>query len=288
MSTIINKLLFFLFSFLIIIFFCNSRLSASCFTNPSCIYLDHTFGKGIGFDEGYTTIEYMTFPSWLCCKNNFWTFVDARLHVFDNGKLATNAGIGFRIQPRNYTSFFGFNVFYDFRQGSHNFDYNQIGLGLEFLNCCFDLRLNSYIPIDSKNTIECCIFDDYQDGYFIKKDQVEAAFPGITLDVGKYICCSPSGSTYVQAGAYYYKRNKATTAFGGRFRVDVFVKNLFYFGGSISHDSQFDTRVSGRIGIRYCFGGSYCFDPVECLPNRPICRDELIILDNYCEWEWNY
>ena len=46
-------------------------------------------GRGIGYNEGYSSIDgFFTFSN----IRNFHPFFDARAHIFNNGKLAANAG----------------------------------------------------------------------------------------------------------------------------------------------------------------------------------------------------
>ncbi|MDE3045922.1 MAG: inverse autotransporter beta domain-containing protein [Verrucomicrobiota bacterium] len=57
-------------------------------------------------------------------------FLDARGHVFDNGKWAANAGVGLRTLKG--TRAYGINAYYDYRN-TGRFHSNQIGAGLESL-----------------------------------------------------------------------------------------------------------------------------------------------------------
>ncbi len=56
--------------------------------------LRHIESGGIGYEDGYTTLE-----AFLASDPSKWAvtpFLDARGHVFDNGKWAANAGVGLR------------------------------------------------------------------------------------------------------------------------------------------------------------------------------------------------
>ena len=64
----------------------------------------HIEAGGIGYDEGYTTIEGFVTPiypnKWLPFKDEWLPFADLRLHIFNDGRPALNAGIGIRYLHR--------------------------------------------------------------------------------------------------------------------------------------------------------------------------------------------
>ncbi len=57
----------------------------------------HIEGRGIGYTEGYTTLEGLLFP--FTSQETVFPLLDLRGHVFNNGESAANAGIGLRIAP---------------------------------------------------------------------------------------------------------------------------------------------------------------------------------------------
>ena len=88
----------------------------------------HIESGGIGYEDGYTTFE-----AFLASDPSQWKvtpFLDARGHVFNNGKWAANAGVGLRALWRNRA--YGINTYYDYRN-TGRFHSNQIGVGLETL-----------------------------------------------------------------------------------------------------------------------------------------------------------
>lgn len=128
-----------------IIFVNNSPLYASIFypsdKKHKRIGIRHIEGGGIGYNKGYTTFEGFIAPdpeSWKAMP-----FLDLRGHVFDNGKIAVNAGGGVRAIARDRA--YGLNVFYDFRN-TDRIHYNQMGVGMEILGKRFDFRTNGYLP----------------------------------------------------------------------------------------------------------------------------------------------
>ena len=85
----------------------------------------HIEGKGIGYNQGYTTLEGFFAPD--PEKIAVMPFFDLRGHVFDNGKLAANGGLGARW--RWGCRAYGVNAYYDYRDDRRGF--NQVGVGLE-------------------------------------------------------------------------------------------------------------------------------------------------------------
>ena len=63
-------------------------------TQPYRITARHIDPNGIGYNQGYTTLEgfFPLYNGW----DKWIFFLDTRAHVFNNGKPAVNAGIGTR------------------------------------------------------------------------------------------------------------------------------------------------------------------------------------------------
>lgn len=102
----------------------------------------HIEGGGIKYKQGYTTFDgfYAPNPE----QFTLLPFLDLRGHIFDNGQLAANAGIGFRGEVGGRT--YGLNAYYDCRNTQKE-NYNQVGLGLEALGDFWDFRINGYLPV---------------------------------------------------------------------------------------------------------------------------------------------
>lgn len=271
--------------FLFIVLFMQSLLSNSEVFYPKYNTLSHTVGKGVGYDSGYTTVESTFFPN--LCKRCFWTFTDLRFHIVNDGTVASNLGMGIRYQPCNFSQIFGFNVYYDFRRSDRKFNYNQIGFGFEILSCCYDFRVNAYIPFDRERIIDYCVFDQYEDGYVIRRKEVENAFRGFSVEFGRPFCFSICNYTYFALGGYFFKENICHTSLGSYFRSLVFVKNYLFFEGKISYDALFKTRLQGKIGLSIPLGRC-SYKRGSCPQYQPVYRNELIVLDEFCKWKWNY
>ena len=76
------------------------------------ISIRHIESKGIGYNQGYTTLEgfFVPIPS----LNTGWVpFLDLRGHLFNDGKPAANGGLGLRYVDSRV---WGGNIYYDYRK----------------------------------------------------------------------------------------------------------------------------------------------------------------------------
>ena len=94
---------------------------------PQRITVRHIDPTGIGYNKGYTTAEGFFSGNWW---EDWVLFLDARGHVFNDGKPAVNAGIGSRYVTES--RIWGLNAYYDYRK-THKQHYNQVGFGAESL-----------------------------------------------------------------------------------------------------------------------------------------------------------
>ena len=106
----------------------------------------HIEPNGIGYDQGYTTLEGFFSPPepW---KGVWFPFLDARGHLFNDGKWAANGGLGLRYLK--CSRIWGATAYYDYRDTKHG-PFNQAALGLEALGEVWDFRINGYLPFGSK------------------------------------------------------------------------------------------------------------------------------------------
>src|SRR3984885_1692472 len=126
----------------------NNNSALCCDTYyPERVEAKHIESKGIGYKEGYSTLEgFFTIPSTL--EKNWVPFLDIRAHVFNDGRPAVNAGIGLRHLASWVV---GANLYYDYRKTSR-FHYNQVGAGLEALGRIWNFRINGYFPVGKKES----------------------------------------------------------------------------------------------------------------------------------------
>jgi len=252
----------------------NSQKDYGDSSKPMRVTLRHIDPGGIGYNEGYTTLEgFFSFNN-----GNYVPFLDLRGHVFNNGKYAANAGLGMRFLSgcRSY----GFNSYYDYRMTKHQ-HYNQIGIGLESIGEIFDIFINGYLPVGSKKspyfskrttTTTELSDEEFTFGSFrgnnlfltatsgsitsttITRKKVEFAMKGIE---GFCRFTLPTGDNFfVSAGAgpYYYKGNYSRHAIGGKGIFSATWKNSITARVTGSYDSLFHGKVQGELGLILAFG----------------------------------
>jgi hypothetical protein len=129
----------------------------------------HIESGGIGYENGYTTLE-----AFLASDPSQWKitpFIDARGHIFDNGKWAANAGFGLRALWRKRA--YGINTYYDYRNTSR-FHSNQVGAGIETLGELFDFRINGYLPVGAKlSSPYDTVFESFSGNYMLVSQKYE-------------------------------------------------------------------------------------------------------------------
>lgn len=257
------------------------------------ISVRHIEDQGIGYDQGYTTLEGFFVP--LASPTLPWVpFLDIRGHIFNNGKIAANAGIGLR-----YTSniVWGGNLYYDYRHTGHQ-HYNQIGGGLEALGTLVDYRLNAYFPFGkSKSNLYNPQFDSFKGNSLWIFRKQEFAMRGANGEVGFHLAKFKGMEFYTAAGPYYFEGNSKQT-FGGSFRINIDIYNVLKLEASTSYDPIFKWIGQGQISLRYAFGSAkishyeksknkkaskqqICSSPALLHERlfQPVNRQEIIILD---------
>lgn len=145
-----KKAPFFLSTLLALSLHAAPRSAPSCGTTPSPYRATarHIEGKGIGYNQGYTSVDLFIAPP-PTLPHRFVPFLDTRLHVFDNGRIATNAGVGLRYIGSSFV--YGLNSYYDYRETSRQ-KYNQYSLGFEALGKVWDFRISGYLPLGTKRS----------------------------------------------------------------------------------------------------------------------------------------
>ena len=254
-------------------------------------YLEHVEGRGLGYHKGYTTLgAFTTF------HKNTWKaldpFMDVKIHYFNNGKMAANAGAGVRFSsPHSWI--FGAQGWYDFRQGRFG-DFHQIGVGLEALGPLFDFRVNGYFPVG--NTIHHSrthVFDSFVGDYWATCQEIETAWRGLMIEWGLYLRKRPCNNydLYLSAGPYYFKSHHThAEIYGGKIRLDAAYS---YFNAALI--GFYDQKNKGRIQLQLTVWFPWNKSSVQkkdCCQNplifQPMKRQEIIYLSEGCNWDWNW
>ncbi len=246
----------------------------------------HIEGGGIGYKNGYTTLEvfFASDPSqWAITP-----FLDVRGHVFDNGKFAVNTGIGLRsIWAKRV---YGLNTYYDYRNTSHMHS-NQIGVGFETLGPLFDFRINGYFPV-GKTVSEpygSPLFGGFSGNQVLVSQKHEFAMTGGDAEYGFHFGKSRLFDFYAAAGPYYYIGHLGDSTWGGKARIGGVYKEIVAIEFSDSCDRTFHNKFQGQISLTFSFGPKSKVTRKEdtcefanVLTSRmvqPVGRQEIIVLD---------
>ncbi len=211
----------------------------------------HIEGGGIGYDEGYTTLDGFFAPD--PQRLSLMPFLDVRGHVFNDGKMAANAGLGFRgiLGCRAY----GLNAYYDYRN-TKRLHYNQIGVGLETLGTLWDFRINGYLPVGKKITSPFNVkFDRFSGHHMHLSQKRQFAMKGADAEIGFHFGKSRNFDFYAAAGPYYYIGEIGHNTWGGKTRLAGMYKEYIRIEVSDSYDRMFHNNFQVQLTFTLPFGG---------------------------------
>ncbi len=237
-----------------------SNLGASVLTDPFRLEARHIESKGIGYNQGYSTLEAF-YAATEVLEGSWIPFLDVQGHFFNNGRVAVNSGIGIRYAAsRVWSRVWGVNGFYDYRNTFRG-HYNQVSLGLESLGKVWDFRLNSYHPFGRKVH------------YFgAKKEFALQSFAG---EAGIHVKTFKNLPLYFAAGPYYLN-GEGKTAWGGKVRGSIDLLRHIRFEASSSYDRLFKWIGQGQLGIFFMFGGKKEGKPRSKQSLQRVDRNEII------------
>jgi hypothetical protein len=247
--------------------------TAALQATESTLQFRHRESSGVGYSKGYTSLDYL-----LTAQGGDAEFLlDLRGHIFNDGRLAGNTGVGFRYSLYEDDFRIGANAFYDFRSTKHFFA-NQIGGGLEFLSRSADVRINGYLPTGKNKEFEEKKFQNFAGNYAFVYRKLHAALPCIDGEIGVPFC----SRWYAAAGAYYlfskHDHHVATdNTWGGKARIDVTIGRYVGLELAATYDSIFDFRAQGVFTLNIPLG-KRGHKPRN-LRRVPIMRNEIIPIE---------
>ncbi len=268
----------------------NYCASSFSFTNTA-FEVGYATGKYITLDQDYTEIG-MFMPILNSNDNQF--FFDVKGYCFDNGKWGESAGFGYRTRYLE-KGIFGINFYYDgITAQRHRYwnkhSYNQVGLGLEWLTECYDIRTNIYLPYGVKlYKSHKCTFDDFSEGFFAKSRILDFAYGGIDGEIGTTAFCRYGFELYAAAGGYYYQRARARNFWGGLARLEISWKDYISIQGIVTADKENHANVQGifRLSLPLSLLGLKAICSCDGL-FQPVRRNGVILTDHCCDWSWNW
>jgi len=250
----------------------------------------HIEAGGVGYNKGYTTLEaFIATDRW-----RVMPFLDLRGHVFNDGKMAANAGLGARSiwGCRAY----GISAYYDYRN-THHRSYNQVSLGLESLGKLWDVRVNGYLPVGGKISHPYNIrFAGFSGHSILINRKFQYAMKGIDGEIGFHFGKTSKFDFYGAAGPYYFKGEIGKGAIGGKARLAGYYKEYITLEVSDSWDNVFHNNVQGQITFSLPFGPrsspkptkSCCSDDACDFANilaarmlQPVDRQEIVVVNSH-------
>ncbi len=218
---------------------------------PMRVQARHIEGNGIGYNQGYTTLEGFFSPPTLW--NEHWLpLLDVRMHLFNNGKPALNAGAGVRYLSSS--RIWGANAYYDYRKTSRQ-HYNQVSIGFESLGRLWDFRLNGYLPVGCKQShlFGDPSFDGFEGHYAYLRRKLEFAMKGVNAEAGIHVNKNKHTHLYF-AGGPYFLEGRGRQAWGGQLRGAIDIDEYIRLEANVSYDNVFKWIGQGQISAILPFG----------------------------------
>ena len=249
----------------------------------SRVEIKHREHKGMGYDEGYSTVGVFACPN---TNTIGLPFVDAKLHVFNNAYLASNVGLGCRFSNSEESLVFGMNAYYDFRNFK-SFSSHQGAGGVEFLGRYLSLRLNGYYPFSGKFQEDDIHFREFQGNSALVQQKIRYALPSADGELG-FTLPPPFEQLglYVGVGGYYLFKQKGFFGFqnvgnvpGARARLRASPTQWFSIGVEYTYDKLFKGRINGFASFNIPLGPRRLKGSTK--SRFPYQKSES---DNYLEW----
>lgn len=235
-------------------------ISALCFAEstqeePTCLppaqlSLSHHFGRGIGH-KGYSSAEAFIIQA---NREDFSPFADLRLHVMNEGRFASNLGVGFRTLPWDRVSLGG-NLYYDYRSSRH-LHTHQVSGGFELLSEYLDFRLNGYLPVGGTKHSDPLAFEGFSGNQINTKRKTYYAYPMIDGEFGVPLpWISPQYTDfYVAVGPYYlFGKNVSDNHYDGSWgfqgRLTAFITDYVELGFEYHYDRVYHSTYQGIVAV---------------------------------------
>jgi hypothetical protein len=252
----------------------------------------YSWGKFIDIRREYAEIG-LFLPLMLSNENGLW-FGDGRGYRFNDSKWGASGGLGYRTWLQD--SIVGANVYYDWLEGEFSRGFQRIGVGLEWLGSCWDIRVNGYIPIGKNSeTGHRRVFDDFIGPFVATCRHKEIAIrEGFDAEIGFPLGCWCDDFTlYAAAGPYYYRRHLRHDNFwGGYARLELGWNSYLFFQVRTSYDRVNHSETQGQVFLRIPFdllcGSCGCDNPCLRLLSQPVRRNGIIFTKECCVFTKNW
>jgi hypothetical protein len=212
--------------------------------------LTHREGGGIGYTQGYTSLDgFFAFS----CMETFHPFFDVRLHIFNDGRPATNLGFGVRYIPSFDDAVLGINGFFDYRNTKHT-TFEQAGIGFEYLTPKWEARLNGYFPIFGRNNLYSLDFYKFEGHQAIFRANHEISFAGYDLSYSHTLLQRGQCDFSAMIDNYMFFASYNSKAIGGFLKLKSNLSPYFSIETQGSYDSYFKGVMQIQAGFNIPFG----------------------------------
>lgn len=258
---------------------CETDFSPFSKTRLDLAYYD---GEFIATKREY--VELGLWTPWIL--TDWWfPFTDFRGYGFGNGKWGASAGIGIRTWGP-FSWIFGANLYYDFFEGQCSKGFHRLGVGVEWLGSCWDIRANGYLPI-GKQIHHHHTYVVNNDVGEISATCVENEFSfaeGLDAELGAPLISFYDFMLYGALGPYYYRSYfKDADYWGGQARLELSWRSCLTLQFRSSYDSKNKSRTQGKIMISIPFDffqNFFHFDYYQNLIFQPVQRNGLIFTNH--------
>lgn len=223
---------------------------------PAYFSLKHRESRGIGYKDGYTSVTGTLIPR---VTDNFFPFIDGRLHIFNNGRFASNLGFGARYGLPWGTWALGANAYWDHREAK-NIRIDGLGVGAEILSKNVDFRVNGYIP-SGKTRSATLEFNSFSGNNILTQQRFYRGIPSVFGEVGVPVPIKVSFvDLYFAVGPYYLFERKIEDqrtigkAWGIKGRLENQVLGGFSIAVEASYDHEFGAIVQGVAKLSFPLG----------------------------------
>ena len=240
------------------------------------------WGNFIGFKKGYSELGIFAAAA---NRANTHIFFDGREFNLAKDRWAGSLGLGFRIPLCCCSYILGANVYYDYLQAklSHcseesrcrNRAFNRVGVGVEFLSSCFDLRINGYIPVGKRERMGEPLEIVFFDGLHAELRHGKVLNWGIDAEIGIPIFQNNQFSSYLAVGGYYYAHMRSKHIYGPQARLELWWQRYVSVELWYSYDQRYQSQYLGKVFFNIpleelcnCFCGEVCCDSLKKLVRR--------------------
>lgn len=249
---------------------CISSCDCCPIDHSAYLELSHREPGGIGYGIGYTSLD--LFYGFNARGNNY-AYFDLRGHIFNDGKWASNVGLGLRHLAEYSDVVTGLNFFWDWRDAKHG-SYHQLGIGFEALWPYLDFHFNGYIPVGRERERSRFGFRKFEGNRALIEKKYTLNMGGFDTGIGYWICKGPCFGLHASLGGYYFRGNFNHDFGGALLRAKMRFWNFIEIRGQVSYDNSFDWIGQGELALRIPFGPTLCR-----MPRRIACCDPFIALE---------